>query len=141
VTRDRGLYHVSAVLRNVTAQRLEFEVPGPCPVCPVKFSGLPTGYKYDLSCGAGACPSPLTTLRYALTPGEEVEVGALDIDPVQTTCGHSVPPGRYQVNFTLPIAPASVRVCSRYPATVALNALRRVECPRLPPCPPTIPCF
>ena len=141
VTRRRGLYLVSAMLRNLTNERLEFDLPGVCPHCSVNFSGLPSGYAYYPACAASGCSSPPVTIHYSLPPGEPVVIDAIEIDPVQTNCKPSVRAGRYEVSFSLPTAPTSLRACGRRPGKVVLDPPKTVKCPPRYECARTTPCY
>ncbi len=119
VTRRGALFHVSAMLRNLTNEQLELELPDRCPQGAAQFSGLPAGFDYYGSCVAGACAEPRSNVHLSLAPGQALELAAIDIDPKQTSCNAPLPPGQYQLGFGIA---TNLRVCGGNPGKIEISA-------------------
>lgn len=137
VTRRGALFHVSALLRNLTSEPLEVNLPDPCPRGPAEFSGLPSGYDYYGVCAAGACPAPRPPLHLSFAPGQSREVTSIDIDPKQTSCTPPLPPAQYLLGFSVK---TTVAVCSGAPGKIEIKApppppaKPKAQCPPKPAC-------
>jgi hypothetical protein len=132
---------VTALAKNKSEKPVTLSLPSRCPEGPVAFHGLGERYDYYRSCAKGACAGPREPERFTISPGQTMELAAIEIDPNGGDCTAALPTGRYTVSFSVPFsgqgcagtfATVDGRAAPKQPPPV--KPATRAECPSAPAC-------
>lgn len=131
--RGRFQYGLQVVIENATQHALQFVLPDRCPAGPLDFAGLPAGYDYYQTCGAGPCIGPRGVHSVELAARERRNLFSLQLMAAGGPCTDPLEQALYSIE---PIAPpVSYRVCVE-PARLDL---RKVKLPPRPAPRPVAP--